>query len=84
MQLSAACPALMGDKEMTMKSSKTRTSEDVSVMGLYSSNCCGEELIFQVNDTFTRCPKCEGLCTWELVEELILAGELDAETPKAA
>jgi hypothetical protein len=67
-----------------MRTYKTRTSEDVRELGLYSSECCGEELVFEVDDTFTRCPKCEGLCTWELEERLVHPEELEAETPKAA
>jgi hypothetical protein len=54
-----------------------KTSEDVRTLGLYASNCCGEEIIFDTNDCFSRCPRCEGLCEWELVEDLISCDELE-------
>ncbi len=53
------------------------TSHDVRELGLYVSDCCGEELIFFENDTFSRCPRCERLCTWELAEKLFLPEELE-------
>lgn len=48
-----------------------RTGEDARELGLYATACCGEELIFDKNDCLCRCPKCERLCKWELVESLI-------------
>jgi hypothetical protein len=48
-----------------------RTSETVTVSGFYISECCGEELTFDVGDTFQRCPKCEALCVWELEDEVV-------------
>jgi hypothetical protein len=41
-------------------------------------------LIFEVGSTFTRCPKCGGLCLWEIEEKLVRPEELEAETLKAA
>lgn len=52
-----------------MKTS-TRTSEDVHVLGLYMNDCCDEELIFDVGDTFWRCPRCQRLCLWELESKI--------------
>jgi hypothetical protein len=52
-----------------------KTSYDVQELGLYASDCCGEELIFDAGDTFTRCPKCEGLCTWEFEHTLVRPSE---------
>jgi hypothetical protein len=43
-----------------------KTSEDVRELGLYTSDCCNQDLIFDVGDTFCRCPKCMRLCEWEL------------------
>jgi len=43
-----------------------KTSEDVPELGLYSNDCCNEELIFDKGDTFWRCPRCHGLCLWQL------------------
>jgi hypothetical protein len=42
------------------------TCEDVRELGLYATDCCGEELIFDKGDTFWRCPACRHLCTWDL------------------
>ena len=47
-----------------------KTSEDVLVLGLYSNDCCEEELIFDEGDTFWRCPRCCSLCRWELTERI--------------
>jgi len=53
-----------------MKASAMRTSEDVHELGLYSNNCCNEELIFDKGDTFWRCPRCQSLCQWELESKI--------------
>ena len=47
-----------------------KTSEDVHVLGLYSNDCCDEELIFDEGDTFWRCPRCQHLCLWELESQI--------------
>ena len=44
-----------------------KTSEDAKKSGLYESECCGQELIFLKGDTMWRCPRCQGLCQWELI-----------------
>jgi hypothetical protein len=54
-----------------------KTSEDVRELGLYASDCCGEELIFDKNDCFSRCLRCERLCEWELIENLISGVEME-------
>ena len=63
-----------------------RTAEDVRELGLYASSCCGEELIFDESDCFSRCPRCERLCEWDLVENLVPWNELEkvAEEEQAA
>lgn len=33
-----------------------KTSEEARELGLYASECCSEELIFDRGDTFVRCP----------------------------
>jgi hypothetical protein len=43
-----------------------KTSEDVLESGMYSNDCCNEELIFDEGGTFWRCPRCQNLCGWEL------------------
>jgi hypothetical protein len=43
-----------------------RTSEDVLELGVYTSECCNQELVFDVGDTFCRCPRCASLCNWDL------------------
>jgi hypothetical protein len=48
-----------------------RTTENVKELGLYVSVCCGHDQIFDKRDVFHRCPKCECLCEWELIEKVI-------------
>lgn len=54
-----------------------KTSDDVRELGLYATDCCGEERMFDKNDCFSRCPRCQGLCEWELVETLIPCVEFE-------
>jgi hypothetical protein len=56
-----------------------RTGENVSELGLYVSMCCGHDWIFDKQDVFYRCPKCEGLCEWELTERVIGWNQLERE-----
>ena len=55
-----------GFQEVEMK-----TGQDVRESGLYSSDCCEQELLFTENDSFSRCPRCFRLCEWELVDSVI-------------
>ena len=61
-----------------------RTSEDVHELGLYASDCCGQERIFHKSDCFCRCPKCQRLCEWELVESLISWNQMERQEERAA
>jgi hypothetical protein len=54
-----------------------KTAEHVRNLGLYASSCCIDEAIFDVNDQFSRCPKCARLCEWELVERVYSWQELE-------
>ena len=47
-----------------------KTSEDARKSGLYESECCSQELIFLKGDTLWRCPGCQSLCRWELIETI--------------
>jgi hypothetical protein len=60
------------------------TSDPVVELALYASKCCGIEELFDIGDTFRRCPRCEGLCAWELVEPVISYQELEPWTEQAA
>jgi hypothetical protein len=61
-----------------------KTAERVRGLGLYASSCCNDEAIFDITDLFSRCPKCERLCDWVLVERVISWQELeDLETQAA-
>jgi hypothetical protein len=55
-----------------------KTGTDVTEAGMYVSECCLEEAQFAEDQTFTRCPRCNGLTAWEMVEEEI------RQMPKAA
>ena len=48
-----------------------KTGQDVRELGLYASDCCLQELLFDRNDSFSRCPRCSGLCEWELVDSVV-------------
>ena len=48
-----------------------RTGDTVTDLGLYTSECCTAELIFDKGDRFLRCPYCSRACFWELEEELV-------------
>jgi hypothetical protein len=61
-----------------------RTSETVAELGRYISECCGEEMIFDVGDVFQRCLKCQALCVWELEDEVVSYEEREPENGLAA
>lgn len=61
-----------------------RTSEDVRNLGVYASECCGEEMIFETGDTFCRCPRCHRLCQWGLIKTLVTAAQFEDLETKAA
>ena len=56
-----------------------RTAETVTELGLYESDCCGEELILDDGDVFARCPQCDSVCGWELIEPVAPCETLDRE-----
>jgi hypothetical protein len=62
---------------------KMKTSENVNESGLYVSSCCLEEMTLEKNDCFKRCPRCEALCEWELVELPEFETERQAVKPAA-
>ena len=35
---------------------------------LYVSECCLLEVYFESGKTFSRCPRCSNLCSWEMVD----------------
>ena len=47
-----------------------RTTETVTLLALYDSECCNAELILDDGDAFPTCPTCGELCTWELEDEI--------------
>jgi hypothetical protein len=55
-----------------------KTSETVRLLGLYASECCMDEALFDRNDSFSRCPKCQRLCRWELVEPVVSWLDIDS------
>ena len=54
-----------------------RTGDTVTDLGLYTSECCSAELVFDIGDAFLKCPQCNHLCLWELEEELVTPDDLD-------
>jgi len=61
-----------------------KTGQTVKERGLYISECCDNEQIFEVGDNFTRCLKCMGLTEWELDSELVTVDELNSSDRLAA
>jgi hypothetical protein len=60
------------------------TSQRVHRLGLYASECCMNEVLFDRNDHFSRCPRCERLCSWDLVEEVVSWQDLEEPETLAA
>jgi hypothetical protein len=48
-----------------------KTGKDVHKPGLYASDCCLEEITFQKDASFSRCPRCLRLCEWEPVDVVV-------------
>jgi hypothetical protein len=61
-----------------------KTAERVRHLALYASACCADEVLFDVNDRFSRCPKCVKLCFWECLEEVVSWQDMDDLELKAA
>ena len=61
-----------------------RTGDSAKEVGLYASECCGDEMLFWDGDTFCRCPRCTALCEWEMAEVVMPWTELEDEEPIAA
>jgi len=61
-----------------------KTAEPVRQLALYASACCTEEILFFVNDQFSRCPKCKRLCFWKLQEEVVSWQDMDKLELQAA
>lgn len=61
-----------------------KTTERVRRLDLYASSCCLDEAVFDLNDQFARCPKCDGLCSWDLVEIVYSWQDLELMEPLAA
>ena len=54
-----------------------KTGQPVTGLGLYISECCGAELIFDTGDLFLNCPQCSRLCLWALEEEIVSQDEFE-------
>jgi hypothetical protein len=54
-----------------------KTGDTVTDLGLYASECCSAELIFDSGDSFLKCPQCCRPCIWELEEELVTVDGLE-------
>ncbi len=61
-----------------------RTGDNAEELGLYATECCGVEMIFNDGDTFCRCPKCSALCEWDIVEIVIPWTDLEHEDSTVA
>jgi hypothetical protein len=45
-----------------------KTGQDALESGVYESNCCEYQVIFDKGALLWRCPNCKRLCNWELAE----------------
>ena len=61
-----------------------KTGQTVAELGLYSTECCSAELVFDLGDTFSSCPQCQHLCEWECEQELVALEDLDRPNGLAA
>jgi hypothetical protein len=61
-----------------------KTGQTVKERGLYISECCDNEQIFEIGDNFTRCLKCMSLTEWELDSELVTDAEFEDRNGIAA
>jgi hypothetical protein len=61
-----------------------RTTQTVKELALYASLCCNQEVLFDREDCFSRCPGCEELCSWQMVEPVISWIDLEARETLAA
>jgi hypothetical protein len=61
-----------------------KTGETVTDLGLYITDCCGMELVFDTGDSFMKCPSCNHLCEWELEEEIVPSDDLERVSGMAA
>ena len=63
-----------------------KTGKNVRQPGLYSSDCCSQELHFEKDEMFPRCPRCLHLCEWDLLEGVTAQREKAPlkERPEAA
>jgi hypothetical protein len=61
-----------------------RTGETVTDLGLYATECCSEEVVFDTGDVFMKCPKCQKLCLWDEEEEIVSLDEFEHLNAAAA
>ena len=45
-----------------------KTGQAVIEPGLYASECCGQEVLLEKDESFPRCWKCKRLSKWEMVD----------------
>ena len=61
-----------------------KTGQTVAEFGLYLTECCNTELVFDVGYTLSRCPRCQHLCEWEYEDELGSSKNVDQPNGMAA
>ena len=54
-----------------------RTGDTVTDLGIYASECCSTEWIFDTGDTLLRCPQCMHNCLWDMEEEIVSQDEFE-------
>lgn len=77
-------PRPMRKRNDVVRRGHMKTGDTVTDLGLYDSECCSAELIFDTGDRFVNCPTCNRACTWELEEELVMQDEFERVNGVAA
>ena len=76
--------SLVPEAERRNQEGLMRSADTVTDFGLYASECCSAEMIFDDGDRFSTCPQCNHNCIWELEEEIVAQDEFDARNSLAA
>lgn len=54
-----------------------KAGQTINELGLYSTECCGSEHMFDTGDILDRCPECHAPCRWQIEDELVTTAELE-------
>ncbi len=61
-----------------------KTTERVPKLALYACDCCGDEVVLDIDDHSSHCPGCDESCQWVFVERVFSWLEMEDPEPYAA